>query len=143
MASFNKVILIGNLTRDVEVKYTPSGTAVADMGMAINDKRKTASGEWVEETTFVDVVLWGRTAEVASQYLSKGASAMIEGKLKLEQWERDGKKHQKLKIVADKMVMLGKSGGRSSQSNNNQNDNTYSEPVGTYQSRSSGDDIPF
>ena len=71
MASYNRVILVGNLTRDIELKYTPGGTAVTDIGMAVNDRRKTASGEWVDETTFVDVTLWGRTAEVASEYLGQ------------------------------------------------------------------------
>lgn len=71
MASFNRVILVGNLTRDPELRYIPSGTAVCDVGLAVNDRRKTASGEWIDETTFVDVTLWSRTAEVASEYLSK------------------------------------------------------------------------
>ena len=72
MASYNRVILVGNLTRDIELKYTQGGTAVTDIGLAVNDRRKTATGEWVDETTFVDVTLWGRTAEVASEYLGKG-----------------------------------------------------------------------
>ena len=84
MASFNRVILVGNLTRDLELRYIPSGTAVTDIGLAVNDRRKNASGEWVEETTFVDVTLWGRTAEVASEYLSKGSPVLIEGRLKLD-----------------------------------------------------------
>ena len=79
MASYNRVILIGNVTRDPELRYIPSGTAVTDLGLAVNDRRKGANGEWVEETTFVDVTLWGRTAEVASEYLNKGSSVMIEG----------------------------------------------------------------
>ena len=83
MASYNRVILVGNLTRDIELKYTPGGTAVTDIGMAVNDRRKSATGEWVDETTFVDVTLWGRTAEVASEYLSKGSPILVEGRLKL------------------------------------------------------------
>ena len=73
MASFNRVILVGNLTRDPEFCYIPSGMAVTDIGLAVNDRRGTAQGEWVEDTTFVDVTLWGRTAEVASEYLGKGS----------------------------------------------------------------------
>lgn len=112
MASFNRVILLGNVTRDLELRYTPSGMAVTDLGMAVNDKRKNASGEWVEETTFVDVTLWGRTAEVASEYLSKGSPVLIEGRLKLDSWEtNDGQKRSKLKVVGEKMQLLGSRGG--------------------------------
>lgn len=106
MASFNRVIVVGNATRDVELKYLPSGTAVAELGLAINDKRKDASGQWVEETTFVDVTLFGRTAEVASEYLSKGAPALIEGRLKLDTWEKDGRKLSKLKIIGERLQLL-------------------------------------
>ena len=91
MASYNRVVLVGNLTRDVELKYLQSGTAVTDIGLAINDRRKNQAGEWVDETTFVDVTLWGRTAEVASEYLSKGSSTLIEGRLKLDTWESEGR----------------------------------------------------
>ena len=79
MSSYNRVILVGNLTCDPELRHIPSGTAVTDIGMAINDKHKDASGNWVEETTFVDVTLWAKTAEVACQYLKKGSSCLIEG----------------------------------------------------------------
>jgi single-strand DNA-binding protein len=107
MASFNRVILVGNLTRDVELKYTPSQTAVTDIGLAVNDRRKTPEGDWVDETTFVDVTLWGRTAEIASQYLSKGSPVLIEGRLKLHTWEKDGQKRSKLRVVGERMQMLG------------------------------------
>jgi single-strand DNA-binding protein len=111
MASYNRVILVGNLTRDIELKYTPGGTAVTDIGMAVNDRRKSASGEWVDETTFVDVTLWGRTAEVASEYLGKGSPILVEGRLKLDTWETDGQKRSKLRVVCDRMQMLGGAGG--------------------------------
>lgn len=111
MASFNKVILMGNLTRDVEIRYIPSGMAVAEVGLAVNDRRKGQNGEWVEETTFVDVTLWGRQAEIAGEYLSKGAPVLIEGRLKLDQWEKDGQKRSKLRVVAENMRMLGGKGG--------------------------------
>jgi single-strand DNA-binding protein len=107
MASFNRVILVGNLTRDPELRYIPSGTAVTEVGLAVNDRRKNSSGEWVEETTFVDVTLWGRTAEVASEYLNKGSSVLIEGRLKLDTWEKDGKKNSKLRVIGERMQMLG------------------------------------
>src|SRR5215475_121021 len=111
MASFNRVILVGNLTRDPELKYIPSGMAVTDVGLAVNDRRKNAQGEWIEETTFVDVTLWGRTAEVASEYLNKGSPVLIEGRLKLDTWEKDCKKNSKLRVVGEKMQLLGAKGG--------------------------------
>ena len=111
MASYNRVILMGNLTRDIELRYTPSGTAVTDIGLAVNDRRKSSSGEWIDETTFVDVTLWGRTAEVASEYLGKGSPIFLEGRLKLDTWEKDGQKNYKLHVVCDRMQLIGGSGG--------------------------------
>jgi single-strand DNA-binding protein len=111
MASFNRVILLGNITRDIEVKYLQSGMAVTEIGLAVNDRRKNQAGEWVEETTFVDVTLWGRTAEVAGEYLSKGSPVLIEGRLKLDQWEKDGQKHSKLRVTGERMQMVGSKGG--------------------------------
>jgi single-strand DNA-binding protein len=112
MASFNRVILVGNLTRDPELRYIPSGTAVSDIGLAVNDRVKRGD-QWVDETTFVDITLWGRTAEIANEYLSKGSPVLIEGRLKLDRWEKEGQKHSKLKVVCDRMQMLGsKDGGR-------------------------------
>jgi single-strand DNA-binding protein len=111
MASFNRVILVGNLTRDPELRYIPSGTAVSDITLAVNDRFKRGD-QWVDEPVFVDVTLWGRTAEVANEYLSKGSPVLIEGRLKLDRWEKDGQKHSKLRVTAEKMQMLGtKSGG--------------------------------
>jgi single-strand DNA-binding protein len=106
MASYNHVILLGNVTRDIEVKYLQSGTAVCDMGMAINERVKRGD-DYVDEPVFVDVTLFGRTAEVAGEFLSKGAPVLIAGRLKYEQWEKDGQKRSKLKVVADKLQMLG------------------------------------
>ena len=111
MASYNRVVLVGNLTRDVELRYTPSGTAVTDIGLAVNERIKR-NEQWVEEAHFFDVTLWGRTAEVAAEYLSKGSSVLIEGRLKLDRWEQDGQKKSKIQIVGEKMQMLGsRSGG--------------------------------
>lgn len=106
MASFNRVILVGNLTRDPELRYIASGTAVSDIGLAVNDRVKR-NDQWVDETTFVDVTLWGRTAEVANEYLSKGSPVLIEGRLKLDSWEKDGQKRSKLFVVCERMQMLG------------------------------------
>jgi len=112
MASYNRVVLLGNLTRDPELRYIPSGTAVSEVGLAVNDRVKK-NDQWVDETTFVDVTLWGRTAEVANEYLSKGSSILIEGRLKLDTWEKEGQKRSKLRVVADKMQMVGGRGGGS------------------------------
>lgn len=114
MASFNRVILLGNVTRDLGLRFTPGGTPVTEIGLAVNDRRKNQAGEWVEETTFVDVTLWGRTAEVANEYLNKGAPALIEGRLKLDQWEADGQKRSKLKVIGERLQLLGGSGGQQS-----------------------------
>ena len=85
---------------------------MTEIGLAVNDRRKNSSGEWVDETTFVDVTLWGRTAEVATEYLNKGSSLLIEGRLKLDTWEKDGKKNSKLRVIGERMQMLGpRSGG--------------------------------
>ena len=106
MASFNRVVLVGNLTRDVDLRNTPSGTAVTDVGLAVNDRVKR-NNEWVDETTFVDVTLWGRQAEIAAEYLSKGSPVLFEGRLKLDSWEQEGQKRSKLRVVAEKMQMFG------------------------------------
>ncbi|WP_425400689.1 single-stranded DNA-binding protein [Aeoliella sp.] len=110
MASFNRVILVGNLTRDPELRYLPSGTAVAEIGMAVNERVKK-NDQWVDEVNFFDVTLWARTAEVANEYLSKGSSLLIEGRLKYDTWEKDGQKRSKIKIIGEKMQMLGGGGG--------------------------------
>lgn len=118
MPNYNRVIIAGHLTRDVDLRSIPgSGVSVADIGLAVNDRRKGKDGEWVEETTFVDVTLWARTAEVAAEYLGKGSPVLIEGRLKLDTWENtEGERRSKLKIVADRMQMLsGKPGGGSTQ----------------------------
>src|SRR5579864_6556919 len=112
MANFNKVILAGNLTRDPELRYTPKGTAIARIGMAINRTWKTETGETKEEVTFVDVDAFGRQAEVIAQYMKKGRPLLIEGRLKLHQWE-DKNTHQKqskLKVVLDGFSFLGSRG---------------------------------
>ena len=113
MASYNRVILMGNLTRDIDLKYTQSGMAVTEIGLAVNERVKK-NGEWVDEAVFVDVTLWGRTAEVAGEYLSKGSSVLIEGRLRLDQWEQDGQKRSKLRVTADRMQMVGGRGGSGS-----------------------------
>ncbi|MFV0337431.1 MAG: single-stranded DNA-binding protein [Chthoniobacterales bacterium] len=112
MANVNKVILIGNVTRDLELRYTPKGTAVTDLGLAINRGFSGDSGERREETTFVDVTLWGKTAENACQYLSKGRPVYIEGRLQLDTWEdkQSGTKRSRLRVIGETMQFLGSRG---------------------------------
>lgn len=159
MASFNKVILIGNLTRDPQVKYTTGGTAVTEIGLAVNrrwlDKQ---SNQWKDETTFVDVTLWGRTAEIAGEYLAKGRPVLIEGRLQLDTWDdrESGQKRSKLRVVGENMTMLGSrnegagggggsggggSGGSRPQSNAPRSSNPGSSPEGEFQD-SAGDFSP-
>ena len=108
MRGVNKVILIGNLTRDPELRYTPKGTAIAEIGLAINRKWKSETGEAKEEVTFVDVAAFGRTAEVIGQYLKKGRPIMIEGRLKFDQWDdkQTGQKRSKLRVVCESFEFL-------------------------------------
>lgn len=113
MANLNKVMLMGRLTRDVELRYTPKQTAVADLGLAVNRFRSGDGGERTEETTFIDVTLWGRNAELANQYLGKGREVFIEGRLQLDTWEdkTSGQKRSKLKVVGETMQFVGSGGG--------------------------------
>jgi single-strand DNA-binding protein len=138
-ASYNRVILIGNVTRDIEIKYLQSGMAVTELGLAVNDRRKNQQGEWVDETTFVDVTLWGRTAEVAGEYLSKGSPVFIEGRLKLDQWESEGQKRSKLRVVGEKLQLIGAKGGGGGEGGGG--GRSSSRPSGNY-SRGGGDDGP-
>jgi single-strand DNA-binding protein len=153
MANVNKVILIGNCTRDPEVRYTPKGTAVADIGLAMNRYFSSDGGERREETTFVDVTLWGRQAEVAGEYLKKGRPVYIEGRLQMDSWDdkNTGQKRTKLKIVGEQMQLLGSrdSGGSSSppqqrsESNFTESSNQNSGGNDGAQFDTEDDDIPF
>ncbi len=117
MANLNKVMLIGNLTRDPELRYTPKGTAVADISLAINRVWNNEQNQKQEETIFVDVTLWGRQAELAQQYLTKGRGAYIEGRLQMDTWDdkETGKKRSKLKVIGESLQFLpdgrGQQGG--------------------------------
>lgn len=109
MASYNKVMIIGNLTRDPEIKYTPKGTAIADIGLAVNRNYTTESGEKREEVTFIDVTLWGRVAEIVGEYCKKGRPLFVEGRLQLDSWDdkATGQKRSKLKVVGENIQLLG------------------------------------
>lgn len=112
MPNLNRVMLMGNLTRDVELKYTAGNQALANLGIAVNRKYKTAAGEEREDVTFVDCEAWGKTAEVMGKYLSKGRPVYVEGRLKLDQWEKEGVKHSKLRVVVESFQFIdSKAGG--------------------------------
>jgi single-strand DNA-binding protein len=108
MANLNRVIIMGNLTRDPELRYTPKGTAVGEIGIAINRVWNNEQGQRQEETTFVDVTLWGRQAELAQQHLGKGSCVFIEGRLQLETWDdkATGQKRSKLKVVGENLQFM-------------------------------------
>lgn len=132
MANLNKVQLIGNVTRDPEVKYTPKGSAVTDLGLAINRYYTTETGEKREEVTFVDVTLWGRQAEIAGEYCKKGRPVYVEGRLQLDSWEdkATGQKRNKLRVVGDSMQLLGpKPGSSGSSSAHEEEGGGYSRPA--------------
>lgn len=134
---------MGNLTRDIEMRYTQSGTAVADMGLAVNDRFKNRSGEWEDKTNFVDCTLWGRTAEVAQEYLSKGSPVHVEGRLSFEQWESNGEKRSRLKVTVDKLSLIGggKQGGSYDRSPAAQSGSRESDAVAA--GAVDDDDVPF
>lgn len=106
LRSLNKVFLLGNLTRDPELKYTGTGTAVAKIGLAVN-RRYKSQGEWKEDTLFIDVDVWGKQAETIDQFCKKGAGILVEGSLRLDSWEKDGEKRSKIKVTADRVTLAG------------------------------------
>ena len=158
MANLNKVMLIGNLTRDPELRYTPKGTAVADVAIAINRIWNNEAGQRQEETTFVDVTLWGRQAELAQQYLSKGRGIYVEGRLQMDTWDdkTTGQKRSKLKVIGENLQFLpdGRGGANRSQGaagsggQSNGEDNNSAAPkqgasAASADDFSEEDDIPF
>lgn len=137
--SFNKVILVGNLGRDPELRYTPQGTPVCSFTMATNERRKDKTGEMQDQTTWFRVTLWGRQAETASQYLTKGRPVYIEGRLRVEEWtDRDGKPRHTLEVHATDMQFIG--GGRGEDAPISRP--PAGEPAPTH-ADPSDDDIPF
>lgn len=145
MASFNKVILMGNLTRDPDVRATGStGMKVARLGLAVNERRRDRTGQIQEFPVFVEVDAWDKLAELCGQYLSKGRSILVEGRLQMDSWEKDGVKHQKLKVRASTIKFLPQgdrlNGGPRQQSQQWQSADGV-PPAATFES--DADDIPF
>jgi single-strand DNA-binding protein len=146
MASFNKVILMGNLTRDPELRYTPKGTAVAKLGLAVNRSWRNAEGQQQDETTFVDVDAFGKQAETLGQYMQKGRPILIEGRLKLDQWEdkNTGQNRSKLGVILEKFSFVGggsQNGGTTSTSQATAPPPTSEVPP--FDDGPSDDDVPF
>lgn len=145
MASFNKVILAGNLTRDPQFSTLPSGTSVCEFGLACNRKWRGKDGNSNEEVTFVDIRAYARSAEVINQYMSKGSPILIEGRLKFDQWEgKDGGKRSKLYVIVENFQFLGSGGGggRGKQSQG-EYDSGHSDEMPPVGAMDNPDDIPF
>ena len=142
MSTLNRVFLMGNLTRDPEVRYTPSQTAVGTLGMAINEKYRNKAGETVERTVFVDVEVWGRQAETCSEYLYKGSPVFVEGSLKLDQWtNQQGEKRSKLTVSANRVQFLG--APRRGAETSDAPQNNVPPPADFEAPAADEDDIPF
>jgi single-strand DNA-binding protein len=143
MANLNKVLLMGNLTRDPEVKYTPKGTAVCDLGIAINDSYKAQDGTIKETVTYVDIEVWGRTAENCKQYLTKGRGIFVEGQLRLDQWETpQGEKKSKMRVRADRVQFLGGGPGRTGGGEQRSSSSTDTGRTATRPASSVSEDTP-
>jgi single-strand DNA-binding protein len=141
MAGFNKVILLGNLTRDPELRTLPSGAQVAVFGMAMSRKFKSQQGELKEETCFVDIEMFGKLADICGKYLHKGSPVLIEGRLKLDSWEKDGQKRSKLKVVGSGMQLMPK--GSRDNAEGGQAADADEGPAETYEAAPGKEDIPF
>lgn len=142
--SVNKVILIGNLTRDPEVKYTPQGTAVAKIGIATNERFKDKDGQWQDRPEYHNIVAWQRLAEIAGEYLKKGSKVYIEGRLQTSSWEKDGQKHYKTEVVAGDLVLLGgrgEGGGGDEGGGGGYRRSSSSSGGGGFDQRSGGNDF--
>ena len=151
MANYNKVILAGNLTRDPQLSYLPSQTPVVEFGLAVNRKWRSQDGQQREETCFVDCRCYGKQAEIFNQYMSKGRSVLIEGRLQLDTWEgKDGQRRSKHRIFVENFQFLGGGGGQgaaprqntASRQGGGQNNNAEPSPP-DYDNGPGADDIPF
>lgn len=144
MADLNHVTLIGRLTRDAELKYTPGGLAISSFSIAVNRRRKNGD-QWVDEVSYFDINLYGKPAESLKQYLTKGKQVAVDGELRQDRWEKDGQNHSRIYIAANNVQLLGgntgssnysNAGGFSTANNNSQGYNQgYSQPQNSYQPR--------
>jgi len=143
MGSVNKVILVGNLGRDAELRATPSGASVANFSIATTENWTGKDGQKQEKTEWHRIVLWGKTADTLQPYLTKGKQVYLEGRLETRQWEKDGQKHYTTEVKADKVVLLGGGAGRGERGGDRGDSGGYSEPMGQPAGAITDDDIPF
>ncbi len=144
MADLNRVFLVGRLTRDPEVRYTAGGQSVADIGLATSRVYLSKTGEKKEEVCFVDIVVWGRQAETAAQYLTKGSPILVEGRLQLDAWEtKEGEKRSRLKVQANRIQFLGKAPAKGAAGTGQAAESGKEEVVAEAVEEQAEDDIPF
>ena len=144
MASINRVVLVGNLTKDPELRHTPSGMAVCNLRLAVNTRRKDETGQWVDKPNYFDITVWGNQGERCAQYLSKGRPVGIDGRLEWREWETpEGNKRQAVEVVADNVQFLGSRGDGDGGSGGGYIPNEVATPAGDFPSSPTDDDIPF
>lgn len=143
MASFNKVILLGNLTRDPESRTTPKGTSVCSFSLAMNRRYKTESGEDRDETTFIDCESYGKQAELISKYMTKGRPLMVDGRLKLDTWEKNGEKRSRIKVVVENFQFMGSRDDANSTESGDYNSVSPSSRKSSEDAAPGDDEVPF
>jgi single-strand DNA-binding protein len=145
MAAINRVVLVGNLTRDPELRHTPSGTAVCNLRLAVNTRRKDETGQWVDKPNYFDITVWGNQGERCAQYLSKGRPVAIDGRLEWREWETpEGNKRQAVDVVADTVQFLGGRGdGEGGSGGGYIPADASATPAGDFPTSPTDDDIPF
>jgi single-strand DNA-binding protein len=144
MAAINRVVLVGNLTRDPELRHTPSGTAVCNLRLAVNTRRKDETGQWVDKPNYFDVTVWGNQGERCAQYLAKGRPVAVDGRLEWREWETpEGNKRQAVDVVADTVQFLGSRGDGEGGGGGYIPSDATPTPAGDFPSSPTDDDIPF
>ncbi len=144
MAAINRVVLVGNLTRDPELRHTPSGTAVCNLRLAVNTRRKDETGQWVDKPNYFDVTVWGNQGERCAQYLAKGRPVAVDGRLEWREWETpEGNKRQAVDIVADTVQFLGGRGDGEGGGGGYIPAEAAAAPAGDFPTSPTDDDIPF
>jgi single-strand DNA-binding protein len=144
MASINRVVLVGNLTKDPELRHTPSGTAVCNLRLAVNTRRKDETGQWVDKPNYFDITVWGNQGERCAQYLSKGRPVGVDGRLEWREWETpEGNKRQAVEVVADSVQFLGGRDGDGGGGGGYIPADATATPAGDFPASPTDDDIPF